>query len=366
MQLNRLRVFHYRNLSDQEIHLSGGTNLFAGLNGQGKTNLLEAIYLLAYGKSFRTATPRDCIRYGEKECRSEGVVVAGTLERKLQVAISAEEKRLLLHDKRVGVEEFAGNLHALALTQDHLRVVRGAPADRRAFLDRAMIALVPGHLRRLAAYGRALKQRNRILADARARGVQPDEDLLGSWDETLIADGSRISADRHRYVEQLRSALPAGLFGNDVLKIHYASAIAAGEADLSLLAEAFARRLSAARAADMAGGFTHVGPHRDELKLFLNSRPIGDFGSSGQQRSALLSLYFAQIEIHRRDRGCYPLFLMDDVEAELDDQRLRSFLAYLSSRAQVIMTSAKESILPHIPGEVRRFQVRAGVVEVEN
>jgi DNA replication and repair protein RecF len=363
VQLNKLRVFQYRNLSDQEIALSGGTNLFAGLNGQGKTNLLEAIYLLAYGKSFRTSTPRECIRHGEKECRSEGLVVQGTLERKLQVAITAGEKRLLLHGKRVGLDEFAGNLHALAFTQDHLRIVRGAPADRRAFLDRAMITLIPGHLRRLAAYGRALKQRNRVLSEACSRGVHADENLLRSWDETLITDGSRILAHRLNYAEQMKSALPPGLFGNDVLKLHYLSTIPAGGEDLGTLEETFARRLSDSRAADVKTGFTHVGPHRDDLKMFLNGKSLVDFGSSGQQRSALLSLYFAQLEIHQQNQGFYPLFLMDDVEAELDDQRLHSFLAYLSERTQVILTSAKDSILPSIPGEIRRFQVHSGIVE---
>jgi DNA replication and repair protein RecF len=363
VQLNKLRVFQYRNLSDQEITLSGGTNLFAGLNGQGKTNLLEAIYLLAYGKSFRTSIPRECIRHGEKECRSEGVVVQRTLERKLQIAITPGEKKLMLHGKRVGLDEFAGNLHALAFTQDHLRIVRGAPADRRAFLDRAMIALIPGHLSRLVAYGRALRQRNRILSEAHTRGINPDENLLRSWDETLIADGSRILAKRMNYVEQMKRALPPGLFGNDILKVHYLSAISAGGEDIGDLEEVFARRLLDSRSADINTGFTHVGPHRDDLKMFLNGKSLADFGSSGQQRSALLSLYFAQLEIHQQNQGFYPLFLMDDVEAELDDQRLHSFLAYLSQRTQVILTSAKDSILPSIPGEIRRFHVRSGVVE---
>ena len=167
MHLKRLRLFQYRNIKELEVAPSEWTTLFIGRNGQGKTNLLEAIYFLAFGRSFRTSIPKECILHGEKECRIEGTVVQGSISRDLQVRITKAEKRLFLHGKPVSLNAFVGNLHLLAFTYSHLNVVRKSPGDRRAFIDRAMATIYPGHMNSLALYGRALKQRNRVLYAAR-------------------------------------------------------------------------------------------------------------------------------------------------------------------------------------------------------
>jgi DNA replication and repair protein RecF len=360
VQLSRLRVFQYRNFAHEEIFLSPGTNLFCGANGQGKTNLLEAVYLLGYGKSFRTATPRDCILHGSAECRVDGTVQAGSLERELSVLISPNVKRLQVHGKDVAIEEFIGSLHLLAFTSDHLDIVRGAPSERRAFLDRGMVTLYPTHVRRLASYGRALKQRNKVLAAARDSGIKPDEHLLESWEETLVHDGAQITANRMSYAAQMKDMLPAGLFGSETLKLRYLSMVRVEQANAAVIEDQLRRSIQQAREADLKSGYTSVGPHRDELKLFVNGKSLADFGSAGQQRSALISLYFAQMEIHRTTHGFYPLFLVDDAEAELDEQRMKSFLMYLSQRTQTILTTAKVALIPSLPGEMRRFEIREG------
>ncbi len=363
MQLNRLRVFQFRNFPQEEVLLSPGINLFRGANAQGKTNLLEAVYLLAYGKSFRTAQPQDCVQYGLKEARVDGTVSSGGLEREVAVEISPRGKRLMIHAKEVPIEEFIGNLHVLAFTSGHLEIVRGSPAQRRAFLDRAMVTLYPAHVRRLASYGRAVKHRNRVLAAARDRGVRPDESLLESWEETLVRDGARIAVNRMSYAEKMKESLPAGLFGTEILRLRYISMVRV-ESGAQEEAEALLRtRLHQAREADIKSGHTSVGPHRDDLKLFVNGKSLAEFGSAGQQRSALLSLYFAQMEIHRRAHGFYPVLLVDDAEAELDDERLASFLKYLAQRTQTILTTAKSSLLPSMPSEVRSFEVTNGSVQ---
>jgi DNA replication and repair protein RecF len=362
VQLLKLRVFQYRNFSQQEIQFSSGTNLFFGSNGEGKTNLLEAIYFLGYGKSFRTPVSRECIRHEQKESFIDGVVRRGGVERELQVAVSATEKKLFVSGKPAALDEFAGNLHVLAFTDEQMAVVRGGPAERRAFLDRAMITLYPGHMRTLASFGRALKQRNRVLAAAQTSGGEVDASLLESWDEILVREGCRILWNRMRYAEKLKSELPSDLFGAEEVKIHYLSTIQGQHEDVSSIAGNYRAQLVRVRDADLRRGFTSVGPHRDDLKLFMNGKALADFGSAGQQRSCLLSLFFAQMEIHRKQHGFYPIFLVDDAEAELDEKRLQTFLNYLSERTQTFLTTAKESFLPPIPGEVRRFQIRAGAV----
>lgn len=223
-----------------------------------------------------------------------------------------------------------------------------------------MILLMPGHVRYMASYGRALKQRNALMA---APG-EMDEALLESWEEALIQNGVRIIANRRRYIEQIKNYLPAGIFGNDQLKIHYLSNVATDPSDLPEEIEtAFRRKLQSERSRDRKSGFTSIGPHRDEMKIYVNGKSLVDFGSAGQQRSGLLSLYFAQMEIHRETHGFYPIFLMDDAEAELDEVRLRTFLSYLSERTQTFLTTAKESFFrPLLDKNLQHFQVDSGRV----
>ena len=360
LYLKKLRLFQYRNIKELEIVPSEGTTLFFGRNGQGKTNLLEAMYFLAFGRSFRTSIPRECIQHNERECCIEGTVVQGSLIRDLQVRISRTEKKLFLHGKPVTLDAFVGNLHLLAFTHDHLNIVRKSPKDRRAFLDRAMATIYPGHVGCLAAYGRVLKQRNKVLSAAREGKEYINGSLLDSWDETLVKHGTRILQNRVHYVDQMKQHLPQNVFGSEELKMHYISTVLGKDNSLSGVEDVFRERLRQGRDCDQRIGATSVGPHRDDLKLYVNGKSLVDFGSAGQQRSSLLALYFSQMEIHRETHGFYPVFLVDDAEAELDKQRLNSFLKYLSQRTQTFLTSAKDFMLPGIGQEACRMEVLHG------
>ena len=165
-------------------------------------------------------------------------------------------------------------------------------------------------------------------------------------------------------MKKIKEELPRGLFGSEELKLHYLSSIAVEDEDMAMseIESRFHQRLLQAQCCDQKSGFTSVGPHRDELKLYINGKSLVDFGSAGQQRSCLLSLYFSQMEIHRKTHGFYPVFLVDDVEAELDEKRLKTFLGYLSPRAQTFLTSARKLLLPYDFGEIRCFDVRDGCV----
>ena len=362
MRIVRIRLFQYRNLRDQDIVPGPGITLFSGRNGQGKTNILEAIYFLAYGRSFHTASPKDCVRHGESLCRIEGVIERGSLSRDVAVTIAGAEKKMFLMGKPAPFDEFVGNLHLLAFAHGHLGVVRGGPADRRAFLDRAMVSIYHGHIVGLAAYNRALKQRNNILCDARDGKTEYEPRLIDAWDEALARSGARVISNRLKYVESMKGELPKGIFGADELKMHYVSSIGDNNADVSGLEEKFREKLWNVREKDRCTGHTSVGPHRDDLKLYVNGKSLVDFGSSGQQRSGLLALYFSQMEIHFKTHGYYPVFLVDDAEAELDEERLRTFLQYLSSRTQTILTSARRFTVDSVSAEVLYLDVKNGEV----
>jgi DNA replication and repair protein RecF len=360
MQLTRLSLFQYRNIEELEIFPSQDTTLLTGRNGQGKTNLLEAVYFLGYGRSFRTSIPRDCVQHGRAEARIEGTVEHGSIAREIRVSIAGTDKKLFLRGKAVPLDEFVGAFHVLAFTQEHLKVVRGGPSDRRAFLDRAMVTLYPGHLKSLADYGRALKQRNSILLAAREERGGLDERLLESWDEAIVKAGARILWNRLRYVENMKQVLIPDMFGSETLRIHYISTAAENEFEVTEIERRFRLKLLQVRSYERRTGYTSVGPHRDDLKLFVNGKSLVDFGSAGQQRSALLALYFSQMEIHRSFHGFYPVFLVDDAEAELDQERLSAFLQYLARRTQTFLTSAKGFLLSDMTANVTRYEIQSG------
>jgi DNA replication and repair protein RecF len=207
-----------------------------------------------------------------------------------------------------------------------------------------------------------LRQRNSILAGGRDHGRGSEEGLLDSWDETLVRTGSTVANDRLRYVAQLKHALPDRLFGAEEIRIHYLSSVAVAQATLPEIQAAYRAKLAQARAVDEAAGFTSVGPHRDDLKIFADGKAVSTFGSAGQQRSALLSLYFAQMEIHRNLYGFYPVFMVDDVEAELDDLRLGLFLELIGKRTQTFLTTAKAGLIPSLEGSPQRFEVASGAI----
>jgi DNA replication and repair protein RecF len=205
-----------------------------------------------------------------------------------------------------------------------------------------------------------------MLASALAHGARADRTSLESWEEKLIQDGSRILKNRRHYVEEIKKELAHSQWIREAPEIRYSSTVATESAGAGEIEDEFRRRLREARSFDERKGFTSVGPHRDDLKMLLHGKALGDFGSAGQQRSCLLSLYFAQMEIHQKTCGFYPVFLMDDVEAELDNQRLRAFLEHLSSRTQTFLTTAKEQVLPDLGPGVRRFRVCEGRISSEN
>jgi DNA replication and repair protein RecF len=162
------------------------------------------------------------------------------------------------------------------------------------------------------------------------------------------------------YVDRMKKELPQGLFGAETLKLHYLSTIDAEDRDAPQIEERFRQRLLQVRAYDRKIGSTTVGPHRDDLKLFVNGKSLMDFGSAGQQRSSLLALYFSQMGIHFKQHGFYPVFLVDDAEAELDEVRLHQFLDYLGRRTQTFLTSAKDFLFTAAPPNASRYEVQNG------
>jgi DNA replication and repair protein RecF len=361
MLLETTEAYNFRNLSGR-VEWGAGLNIICGPNGQGKTNWLEAIYLLATTKSFKTQHWAEAIRFGEQEAAARGRVSrAEGLQRELSVTLQGATKTIAVNGKREPIAGYLAQLHAVSFTADDLEIVRGTPEARRKFLDRGAVSLHPAYVKTLSDYNRVLKQKNRLLRDALDNGFTADKtaEMLAPWNAQLARCGAQIHAARMDYTARLNEVLEKRLFEKEEVSIRYVSSFE-GKGDLSAYQELFEERLRFRLPNERAAGHALIGPHRDELEIRFDGRDLRSFGSSGQQRSALILLDLAAISVYYSQHGEYPLFLIDDVDAELDYNRIGRLLEHLAGRAQTFITTSKESLVEKFAAGARIYEITAG------
>ncbi len=357
MFLRSIEVHHFRNL-EGKIVWGSGVNILHGNNGEGKSNWLEAIYLLAHAKSFRTRQLNEALRFGANQAYVRGTVARGNaIERELQVDIQASSKKTSVNGKREPLTRYAAQLHAVSFTADELEVIRGGPEARRGFVDRGAVSLRPGYVQTLADYVKVIKQK-RLLLQHGAEGRSSQEDLAAlvePWNKQLVCLGTQIHNARTDYVNELNNALDHNLF-SDNISIRYVSSLE-GKGDLSDYESLLAARLESRFQAEVFARACLIGPHRDDLDVLFGGRHLRSFGSSGQQRSALITLDLAALSVYHSKHQDYPVFLIDDVDAELDGRRIDRLLEYLEGRTQTFVTTSKRN-------HFERFNSRASFYEV--
>jgi DNA replication and repair protein RecF len=361
MRLQRLEAINFRNLTGT-IEFSPGLNLIYGANAQGKSSWLEAAYLLATTKSFRSSHPKEVITHNAGEAILRGSVARGNLTKDLQLLVTESAKQTFVNGKREAVARYLGALNAIAFTADEMQVVRGAPDARRRFLDRGIFFTLPSYLGTLNEYNRVLKQKNALLRAASEAGDPLKfHDLIQPWNDQLVALGSEIHQARVNHVEQLRAHLNPGLFQAEAITIRYKSSLE-GRGDLGDYANLLKERLGLRLKHEIAVGYSLVGPHRDDLEILCDRHEIARFGSSGQQRSALLILDMAQISVYYQVFEEYPIFLIDDLDAELDRTRIEILLNHLDGRSQTIVSTSKRTIAERYSQRARTLLVQSGRV----
>jgi|ERR1051326_7447459 DNA replication and repair protein RecF len=366
MLLESIEVHNLRNLSG-EVFCGDGLNFILGENGQGKTNWLEAIYLLATTKSFRTQRPQEAIRFDENLAVVRGRVARSPgVYRDLQVTLQGNSKSFLLNGKRDTVANYLSQLHVVAFTADELEVVRGGPDARRRFLDRGVISLHHSYVQTLADYGRVIKQKNRLLQDISESEISIDiaRGMIEPWNEQIVRLASTIHKSRLDYVDRLRKSLHKSLFEREEVSIRYVSSLE-GKGNLEDYESLIRERLELRLSAEIASGYALIGPHRDDLEILFDGRDIRTYGSSGQQRSALILLDLAAISVYHSWHIEYPLFLLDDVDAELDKGRVTHLLKHLEGRTQTFITTSKNDLIKSFGVNAKVFEVRNGVASRE-
>jgi len=363
MLLESLEAHQFRNLNGK-VSWGEGLNIIYGENGQGKTNWLEAIYLLATTKSFRTQRPQEAIRFGTDLAVVRGSVARSRdVRRDLQVTLQGSAKTLSVNEKREAVTNYLSQLHVVAFTSDELEVIRGGPEARRKFLDRGVVSLHHTYIQTLADYQRVIKQKNRLLQDIAESELNIDKafELIEPWNRQLISLSTIIHHARSDYVARLQKNLQRRLFGREEITIRYASALE-GKGDLSDYESLIRERLRLRVQAEIASGYALIGPHKDDLQILFDGRDIRPYGSSGQQRSALILLDLAAISVYYSWHNEYPIFLLDDVDAELDRRRIIQLLEYLKERTQTFITTSKENLVSDFSSSAKVFEVKGGEV----
>ena len=374
MRLTEIGVEGYRNLVDTRLVLAPGTTVLLGDNGQGKTNLLEAIGVLATTRSFRRAGAQELARHGARTWSVAGRVEEASGGNGLAVAHADGRRTTRVDGHPVELADYIGRLDVVPITQAHAGIVRGAPQERRDFLDRGVLGIRPAYLRTLARYRRTLKQKNALLR----AGASARTDELEAWSERLCEDGAEVTLARRAYLVELRAALdvlaPTFLPAGESLELRLEDVVSGGGAagrahappdvpDRAEVLGALRARLHDAEAREVAQRTALVGPHRDDLSLTLGGRDLRKFASSGQQRNALLALKLAKVEVYRSRRGETPVLLVDDVDTEIDRRRLARFLEHVGGRAQAVLTSSKRDLFDPRPSDVLAYRVERGVIE---
>jgi DNA replication and repair protein RecF len=363
MLLEYIEASDFRNLSGK-VFWGTGLNIIYGNNAQGKTNWLEAIYLLSTSKSFRTQRLQEAIRFDENLASVRGSVVHGhEFQRELQVTLQGNNKSLHINGKKESVARYLGQLHAVVFTVEELDVVRGVPESRRRFIDRGAVSIQPTYSTTLADYNRVIKQKNRLLQNASETGMKIEQvrDLIAPWNEQLVQLSFGVYKVRTEYIDRLNDAFERRLFDNEDFSIRYVSSLE-GKGDMGDYESLISERLQLRLQAELAAGYSLVGPHRDDLEILFDGRDVRTFGSSGQQRSALITLDLAAISVYYACHKDYPLFLMDDVDAELDGKRIGYLLEYLEGRSQAFITTSKESLAEQFKARASAYLVKDGLV----
>lgn len=385
MHVKHLTLSNFRNYSTVELPLAQGINLLVGKNGQGKTNLAEAIFYSATLSSHRVSGYLPLIKQGETKAIIRLLARFEDRENLLELELTTEgsNRARINKSETLRVRDVLGYVNAVIFSPEDLDIVKRDPSNRRAFIDELIVQLTPRMAGVYSDYERVLKQRNTLLKSARNMSASASGlSTLDSWDQSLVRIGSEIIAARFDITSRLAPYLQAAYAAiadekNDP-SIRIKSSLATNDIDSDGsetflntgerqdIEKLFQDRLAAVRSKEMERGITLVGPHRDDLLLLLGTLPAKGYISHGESWSYALALKLASADLIRKDaRAGDPVLILDDVFAELDSTRRSRLAALVSHNEQVIITAA---VAEDVPSELSatRFNVLAGSLEVAN
>lgn len=335
MWINKIKINNFRNYQQQEIKLEENINIFYGENAQGKTNIIEAIFLSSMGKSFRAKKDKEMINLNSEKAEIEIEYQKSDRDGKIKIELGNKKTIYQNGIKIKKLSELLGNINIVIFTPDDIHILKGGPQNRRRFLDIMISQLKPNYMYHLNLYLKTLEQRNNYLRQIREE--RKDENLLEIWDEKLAEHANIIYQYREEYIKKIKEKIK---------KIHSEITSDKEEIEIEYLSECktkeeYLRLLKERRKLDIIKGFTTKGIHRDDFVIYINKKQIDIYGSQGQHRTAILSLKLSELNIVRDEIGESPILLLDDFMSELDEKRIKSFLDKIED-TQVIITCTEK------------------------
>ena len=367
--LDAISLRDFRNLARLDLGFPGAGAVIVGENGQGKSNLLEAIYYLHLLRSVRGARDIDVVRFGAPGFHISARTSGGVYH-ELTAGFERQGRR-----KRVKLDggepprlsDALGALPCVLFSPADVDLVAGAPSSRRRYLDILLALSSRPYLAALQRYRGALAQRNAALRETMRGSAARAEQRVAVWEAPLAEHGAVLWRERVLWSEQAAgrfAELCAAIGEHSPVSMRYATSLEAAATEVQPIVEALARALEQKRGLDMRRGITHAGPHRDDLALALDGRELRAFGSAGQQRTAAIALRLLEAETLHARLGAAPLFLLDDPFAELDARRSARILELLADQGmgQTLLTVPRESDIPPALSGLARWRISAGVV----
>ena len=331
MYIDKMKLINFRNYENQEIQFNKNINIIYGDNAQGKTNILEAIFLSSFGKSFRTSKEKELIKFGQDKLMVEANFQKKDRDGKIRIEIGSKKQITVNGIKIKKLSELLGNINIVIFTPEDINILKDGPAGRRRFLDMMIGQLRPNYVHNLNLYIQTLEQRNNYLKQIKE--LNKPQEMLEIWDEKLAEYGEKVYLYRKEFVDKIINII------NDIhkkitdekeeLKIEYISNCSNKNEYLKILNER--------RKLDIIKGFTTKGVHRDDFVIYINDREVGVYGSQGQNRTVILSLKLSELNVVYDEIGEYPILLLDDFMSELDEKRRKNFLENIEN-TQVIIT----------------------------
>lgn len=364
MWIKKIKLINFRNYRDETIHLNKNLNIVLGNNAQGKTNLLESIYLASQGNSFRTNSDRDLISFDSEESYVGVNYESNGLNKLIEIKLDKNSpKRIKLNKLEIQkLKELESGLSVVLFSPDNLDLVKGGPSIRRDFLNKTISELRPVYRYNLNRYNKILNQRNSVLKSKKTE--KEIQNILEIFNLQLVEIGSTIIEYRYNFLEELKSLIKPihlSLTNNlEDINLDYDPSFKVEEYSSDIIKEEFYKELKKNYKKDLILTTSSVGPHRDDFTISLNAKDARNFASQGQQRTSVLSIKLAEVEALRRSRGEYPILLLDDVFSELDEGR-RDFLTNYLKKSQTIVTATTLKDIGKLD-EIERsvFKVEAG------
>ncbi|WP_373894388.1 DNA replication/repair protein RecF [Virgibacillus natechei] len=372
MHIDQLKLQNYRNYQKLDISFDDKVNVIIGENAQGKTNLMEAIYLLAFTKSYRTPREKELIQWEAEYAKIEGRITKRNQTFPLEVVISSKGKKAKLNRlEQKRLSDYIGALNVVMFAPEDLTLVKGPPQNRRRFINMELGQIQPRYIYHLTQYQKLIKQRNHLLKQMQ-RQANPDNNktMLHVLTEQLIEHAATLLERRFVFLDLLRKwagPIHHGISRElETLEIRYDATIEVSEeANKEKIETIYLNKFQEIQEKEIERGTTLIGPHRDDLTFYVNSKNVQVYGSQGQQRTTALSVKLAEIELIYNEVGEYPVLLLDDVLSELDHFRQSHLLNTIQGKVQTfVSTTSVDGINHETLQRAELFHVNEGEIDI--